>query len=60
MLKHILSNQASRFAALWVPLVTLPWLPIVARRYFHGSTGREHGVGFATKLRLLYAMERNT
>jgi O-methyltransferase len=40
-------------------IVTVLLLPIVARRYFRGSTGRQYGVGIAAKLRLLVAMVRN-
>jgi O-methyltransferase len=40
-------------------LVTLIVLPIVARRYFQGSTGKEYGVGLMSKLRLLALMIRN-
>lgn len=59
MLKHILRHLAPRLVKLLATLVLLLLLPIVARRYFRGSTGRAYGVGLGTKLRLLVAMVRN-
>jgi macrocin-O-methyltransferase TylF-like protien len=40
-------------------LVTILLLPIVAQEYFKPETGRQYGVGFLTKLRILAIMVRN-
>jgi O-methyltransferase len=40
-------------------LVTILVLPIVAQEYFKSDTGREYGVGFFVKLRILAIMIRN-
>jgi O-methyltransferase len=44
---------------LWRVSVTLLSLPILLHGFFDSETGREYGVGFFTKLRLVYKMARN-
>ena len=43
----------------WRMSVTLLSLPIILRDYFHSETGREFGVGYFTKIRLVIKMARN-
>jgi O-methyltransferase len=44
---------------LWRVLVAALSLPIILLDYFRSDTGREYGVGFFTKIRLIYRMARN-
>jgi O-methyltransferase len=43
----------------WRISVTLLSLPIILLDYFHSETGREFGVGYFTKIRLVIKMARN-
>jgi len=44
---------------LWTKLVAGLIIPIILAEYFRAETGRHYGVGFFTKLKLVYLMRRN-
>jgi O-methyltransferase len=44
---------------LWRMMVAALSIPIILLEFFRSDTGREYGVGFSTKIRLMFRMARN-